>query len=61
MTDGHCEVQAARSPRARSTGAVAEHMGLVPEPATDETGITYLWVGRVGGDGPVFAMPAEVP
>ena len=58
--DGHCKIQAARSPRPRSTGAVAEHVGLVPEPATDGAG-TYLWVGRAGGDGPVFAMPAEVP
>ena len=58
--DSHCQIQAARSPRTRSTGAVAEHVGLVPEPATDGAG-TYLWVGRPGGDGPVFAMPAEVP
>ena len=47
-TDGHCEVQAARSPRARRAGAVAEHVGLVPEPATDGTG-AYLWVGPVIG------------
>ena len=59
-TDGHCEVQAARRPCTRSTGAVTEYVGLVPEPATDGAG-TYLWVGRVGGDSPVFAMPAEVP
>ena len=58
--DGHSEVQAARSPCTRSTGAVAEHVGLVPVPTTDGTG-TYLWIGRVGGDRPVFAMPAEVP
>ena len=60
VLNSHCKIQVARSPRTRSTEAVAEHVGLVPEPATDGAG-AYLWVGRSGGDGPVFAMPAEVP
>ena len=59
-TDGHCEVQAARRPRARSARAVTEHVGLVPQPVTDWAA-AYLWVCRVGGDGPVFTVPAEVP
>ena len=58
--DDHCKIQAARGPRTRRAGAVTEYVGLVPEPATYGAG-AYLWVGRTGGDGPVFAMPAEVP
>ena len=48
-TNGYSEVQAARSPCTRSTGAVADHVGLVPVPTTNGAG-NYQGFGRVGGD-----------
>ena len=60
MTECYGEVQLALQPGIRGTRAFTKHMGLRPELMIYRAG-THLWVGGMGGDRPVFAVPAEVP